>query len=684
MALTIPIVSKVASFDATENHTFYFKVIGGDQVVANEIKICKAVDGSVVYQNKITMYNYNQVVPLNTLTNGIYYTVSFRTYNIANEHSDWSTETPFYCYSKPEISLNVSDGDIVQNSSFTAILHYIQEQGELLGSAHITLYDANKNVIRDSGDLFDTDYVYYEFTGLVEEEIYYLRGFATTVNDTVVETDYVSFSVEYSNPILHTNLDAEADNCNGWIRIRSTLSVIDGHSNYDVEYGDGVADLVSTTFNIEDNKYTQYVQWDENFKISKNGFTARVWFIPSRQGKFIVLKNASGNFSVKGWYYMAKDGKDYIKVETSNGGRITSNGIRHETGRDGCMAWIRYNGSTWDVRLEALSTSTTKFNWNTNDNNVYFKVSSDKYMKGGVAESYTPPSNVVKTITDDLTSVRVGMGVYDHISITNSIDFDYSTVIPQSMDFYSVIDCDFDNNIDGGSAKIVLSNIEKIRIKRKDEISPQWITVVEKDINTEKDLHFEFHDHFVPCDTEQTYAIVPVISGDIEGDYITKTVTPKWQSMFVSDGDITLKFSGNISYDTATNNVSIGIISPIGMQYPVVVQNSKMNYLSGSMSGAILGVNFDETRQINRRDVVVQTRAVERFLTQGKAFGVTDWNGNVLICRTMASPSHSYNNSYGNGAITLSLSWVQQGKYNDEQSLKDCGLYNVGIIEGDD
>jgi hypothetical protein len=151
--------------------------------------------------------------------------------------------------------------------------------------------------------------------------------------------------------------------------------------------------------------------------------------------------------------------------------------------------------------------------------------------------------------------------------------------------------------------------------------------------------------------------------------------------MFVSDGDITLKFDGNITYDTATNNISIGLVSPIGMRYPVVVQNSKLNYLSGSISGSILGVNFDETRKINRRDVVVQTRAIERFLTEGKAFGVVDWNGNVLICRTMASPSHSYNSSYGNGAITLSLSWVQQGQYNDEQTLKDCGLYNVGIIE---
>ena len=678
MALTIPIVQKVSSFDATDNHTFYFKVIGGDQVVANEIKICKAVDGSVVYQREISMYNYNQIVPSGTLTNGTYYTVTFRTYNALGKHTEWGASVPFYCYSKPQIHLNIDDEDVIHNSTFTAILYYQQDQGELMGSAHISLFDSDKELIKDSGDLFDTDHVAYEFGGLIEDEVYYLKGYVTTVNDTKVETDYISFTVEYDNPIIHTNLDATVDNCNGWVNIRSTLSVIEGHSNFDVEYGDNCAELVSTTFNIEDS-YTQWVEWDENFKISKDGFTARFWFIPSRQGKFFVMKSTNG-FWIKGNYFLAPNGNDYVQITTSNGGRITSNGIRHETGRDGCFVWVRFDGYTWDVRIEALGTSTTNYNWNT-PSNTYRSVWTNVYVKNKTAESYTPPTDITKTMTNDITSVRIGMGIFDHVSITNDTTFLYNKVIPQSMDYHSIIDCDFNNNIDGGSAKIILSNVEKIRIKRKDDISKQWTTVVEKPIKTEQDLHFEFHDHFVPCDTPQTYAIVPVISGDIEGEYITKTVTPKWKKMFVSDGDVTLKFDGNISYDTATNNISIGLVSPIGMRFPVVVQNSELNYLSGSISGSILGVNFDETRKINRRDVVVQTRAIERFLTQGKAFGVTDWNGNVLICRTMASPSHSYNSSYGNGAITLSLSWVQQGQYNDEQSLKDCGLYNVGIVE---
>lgn len=681
MALVIPITSNVSSFDATKNHTFYFKVIGGDQVVANEIKISRAVDGIIVYQNKVTMFNYNQTVPLNTLTNGTYYTVSFRTYNSLNQSSDWSTEVPFYCYTKPNVSLNITDEEVIHNSSFTAIMYYSQNEGELLNSGHISLYDENKKLIKDSGDLFDTSYITYEFDGLIENEVYYLKGFITTVNNTEVETDFVSFTVEYDNPVLHTDLHAEVDNCNGWVSVKSTISVIDGHSNYDVDYIDTRADLVSSTFNIEDNQYTQFVEWNSGFKIPTDGFTCRVWFIPSRQGKFIVMKSEDDSFWVKGSYYLAKDGKDYVKVQTSNGGLITSNGIRHETGRDGCMAWIRYNGLTWDVRLEALGTSTTNYNWNT-PSNTYRNIQTDIYYKGGTIESYTPPANVSKLITEDLLSVRVGMGIFDHIAITKDIDFEYTTQIPATMDINSILDCDFNNNIDGGSAKVLLSNLEKIKIKRKDAFTNQWVTVVDKEINTVDDLVFEFRDHFVPCDIEQTYALVPVISGDIEGDYITSKVTPKWQSMFVSDGKTTLKFKCGISYDTTTNNINVGIINPIGKRYPVVIQNSEMDYLSGSISGQVLGVNFEDTRQINRRDVIAQTRAVEAFLVKGKAFGVTDWNGNVLICRTIASPTHSYNQSYGNGVITLSLSWAQQGKYNNEQDLKDCGLYNVGIIEG--
>ena len=95
------------------------------------------------------------------------------------------------------------------------------------------------------------------------------------------------------------------------------------------------------------------------------------------------------------------------------------------------------------------------------------------------------------------------------------------------------------------------------------------------------------------------------------------------------------------------------------------------------MTANLYGYNFEETRRIDRNDVIKQADDFLKFVTNGKSFCITDWNGNIWIGKTNVAPTLSYNNSYGNGIITINLSFVEQGKYNNQRDMKNNGLLNV-------
>jgi hypothetical protein len=60
-------------------------------------------------------------------------------------------------------------------------------------------------------------------------------------------------------------------------------------------------------------------------------------------------------------------------------------------------------------------------------------------------------------------------------------------------------------------------------------------------------------------------------------------------------------------------------------------------------------------------------------MSNGKAKVFKDWNGNILILRR-TSNQIGYEKSYANGIVEVSFAWVEQGNYDDEQSLREAGI----------
>ena len=62
------------------------------------------------------------------------------------------------------------------------------------------------------------------------------------------------------------------------------------------------------------------------------------------------------------------------------------------------------------------------------------------------------------------------------------------------------------------------------------------------------------------------------------------------------------------------------------------------------------------------------------ILESGNAICIKDWNGNIWIARSSSSETIDYNSSYGNGITTITMSFVEQGKYDNQSDLYDNGL----------
>ena len=285
--------------------------------------------------------------------------------------------------------------------------------------------------------------------------------------------------------------------------------------------------------------------------------------------------------------------------------------------------------------------------------------------------------NPVPTNTDNIKQVRIQNAIFEHIDITRNTIFDYTTELPK-WDFDTIIDCDFEDGTGAGNVEFTLSQLSSIRIKRRKKGDFNWITVQEIPINDRTDLNSIRRDYFVPSYEEFEYALVPILNG-VEGKYILGSIETEFNGVFISDINQTYKLNAQVSYNSRSSMQSVGQITPLGRRYPVVIKNGEANYEMGSVSGMLLGKNYDSTHKINRKEIKEEIDEFVKFLKNGKPKMLKDWNGNIWLLCITGNPSISYNNNYGMGIASVSFEWTEQGKYDNEDDLYDNGFIEIEL-----
>lgn len=687
MALVKPIALAKNAFDATKNEIFYFTVSGGAQIVKNKIVVRLQSDNTIVYSGIETTYRTQHTIPANTLSNGNYYNYYINTYDTDGNESVNSNVISFYCYTTPTVEItNLTDGDIVENTSFIFNIRYNQEQGELLDFLSVNLYSSSGQLIKNSENMYssDTPPITFNYTigGLENNTIYKVQVNATSVNGTLTSSALVSFDVIYSRPALYSSFDI-TNKCNdGYVQLHSNIVIVNSISNVDP--------MIYIDNSRADIRFPwEYIKWNQGYGVAQD-FIISLWVKPTWTYRFFEM-SPSNEPTVNGYImkfvreipYGETTVKDYFELYGYKDSVLTvyqrSNYVDIMTTNDYVLVGVKKVGTTYTLVLQVITKGDTdSITWN-DSNNVEYNTMTDISWEN---ETYT--SGIQPTLLNgDMDSifpcndVTVYSEIYDNLDITKDVTKTISSTMPE-WDYNTELDCNFNNNINGGNTNMLLSQLTAIKIKRRLYGTYDWLTIYEKDINTIDDLLITTQDPYIPVGQKFQWALVPVLTGGIEGNYVIQDLTTQFNGVFISNKkDNIYKLYDSVVYGTGTQNIRLGQLQPIGTKYPILIQNGAVNNYSNTITANLYGYNFETTRTIDRADVIQQANDLSNLLIKGNSFCITDWNGNIWIAKINAAPTFVYNSAYGNGIITITLSFVEQGKYDNQSDMKNNGLINI-------
>ena len=376
-------------------------------------------------------------------------------------------------------------------------------------------------------------------------------------------------------------------------------------------------------------------------------------------------------------YYMIwlrKIGNTYTLILTEYAGTVTNIGN---------LQWSTYNlypssnvypsNKTYPSKPIESQSSTAESNnvaWNFLTDYVW---NNESYHQETISPIYL---NGVMDSLFPFIDVRLTNGVYDNMAFTGDTISDFSLIFP-TWDYNTKFICDFNGNINGGNFDVLLSQLQYIRVKRKKSTDTNWLDLKQYPVTSIGNLTFTFDDYYVPSLNDVDYAVVPVLNGDVEGSYIMNSTSTKFNCITIADKNKVFKLCEGIIYGGDTQNIPIGMYIPLNGTYPIPVRNNQTNYATGSLTATLYGYNFEKNRTIDRIDIVNQRNDLIKYLTDFNAKIIKDWNGNIWLVRFNGSPTTSYNSSNGNSPVSVSATWTEQGKYDNQSDMYENGLVEV-------
>lgn len=732
MALVTPIGIAVPAFDATHDQVFSFTVQGGDQVVGNIFTVIDNATSEVVYQKTVESYVYNQTLPAYTLPNHGYYAFYFQTINVHGDISAKSGNVTFRTFTTPTLAFtNIPTTDVIESGSYSFVCEYNQIEGELLSTLYFYLYDATQTQIKVSNVYTSASsppiQFTHQFSGLVDDERYYVRAVATTVYNTIVDTGLIQIDINYSYEGAYFAVTAINNPTGGYVTIANNITEIDGQV-YDK---DGIP--TDPTF-IDNNALLledgNYLVWADGFSFSNNRFTKQRWWTPIWWG----LQNTMSNYSILEGH--EGDGSSYFTVEYKRAIPSGYTGARDYVVVKGYVDGIQYleKVSNFVIPLNNLSQVTSFLQvsggsvslilaktvggntiiWNGTSDVQYGVVTEIVWegesasISGNVMDFDTGESNVeysritdmfwldedeAVAMTDEdnvnappsvryMTNVKLENAIVRDFYVTHDVSqTSYYPTLPD-WDGYTIMRADFDANLRAGNVDWLLSSVNRIKVKRrKVGVGEQWITLFIQPIETEYDLSFYYRDYYCPSGYQFEYAMVPCVNED-EQTYFTTIVKTYFDGIFISDKDKTMKLYSNYLIGASADNILLGQLQPYNQVYPTIIKNPNVLYRTITIQGDVLGFNEEtcqtfELTQETRPIIVDQKREWDKFLCNGKAKVIKDWNGNILVGKITTAPSYVYDQTSGNSKPTMTFGATEVGEYDSQWYMYNHGLIDV-------
>lgn len=738
MALTTPIALSINAFDSDYSQLFKFQSINGDQVVANRLTIRDNSSNEIVYQETQNTYAFVHTLPNeNDLVNGNMYNFYFNTINENGDLSENSNVVSFYCYTTPTLEFtNITEESVVNQSSYEFHLTYDQTEGELLNGLTIELYNSNGELVKKSDTIYSTenppiDFA-YTINGLIDNENYAIKALANTLYGTKIETDLIHFGVNYDFSEVFLTVDAENDCNNGRVTVTSNIVLIDGETKKPPIYIDDYTRINSDNylqwnqgFSFMSNSFVKRKEWSplilgkvatlygENKADRIEIYLKRGIPLDTRESPYypplLEVNEFRDCLEIVGYKDNVKcflQRSNFTPTNTTNDTlysflKVTDNSITVTLDTTATLfdidGWLTENGimrqglnfykqiqvgdhveviDVTDYVVETLNLSDVQWNTPTlyqyNDLPRTMWINEQEFIYASDIFIDSIPQFEIKSV-ELLGSILRNIDISKDITIT---EYNSESETPTTWDKYTIINCDFDHNINGGNVDFSLDQLNLIKIKRRKVGDFDWNTIYEKQINNYEDTHIVYQDYYLPSRENFEYSIVPCYNETELNYFKTKEILTKFDGVFVSDNTKTIKLYGMVNFSEETLNKEMALVQPYGRRYPVIISNPNVKYKTISVSGNILGMNFYNYTTLDRKIIVEQKKEWEEFLANGKPKIIKDWNGNIWLGVVTTTPRYSYSGAYGMGIPNITFTITEQGQYDNTED-----LYNNGLLE---
>ena len=305
--LTTPVLRRFNPFDSAQEFMFRFDYQGSNQTNKNNLVIEKVSDNTVVYNQTITTFSLQHLLPANTLVNGVNYRAKIRVGDINNNWSQFSEYVLFWAFASPVITITTIDYDNqnrVYNQTVNFETTYIHPNNEILQSYRYLLYDSNQNLMTSFSEVFADGSVplTQEITGLNNGELYYLEVKTQSVNGQLSSTGLINFKPFYIVPRLSAILTPENSPEQGGVKLSASLlqlrlKLYDGNGN----------EIDKSSVDYIDNDWIDMNRFDygklvtgQGFRIEQSNFTLQLWCknIPEDE-VFLTLYSTTGKTELK-------------------------------------------------------------------------------------------------------------------------------------------------------------------------------------------------------------------------------------------------------------------------------------------------------------------------------------------------------------------------------------------------
>ena len=363
-------------------------------------------------------------------------------------------------------------------------------------------------------------------------------------------------------------------------------------------------------------------------------FQYQIWYKPDYLGEIATLTNHTvganvihikynrgvhyGDTEVSDWYSVYDD-NEYLYIETNRISPMSANSY--------VILWIKKVGNIWTTLLTDKNLTSDVVNFNGTSTVEYNVVSNYTYqgLDDQILEDVAIVTNPLINTMFPVTTITLQNGAYDNLNITSDISKVYSEEFP-TWDYNTILNCDF-SSLSAGNIDLILAQVEGIKLKRRLKGTFDWIALKYIPVTNYESLAFETYDYFAPSGESYDYAIVPILSGGTEGDYIISSVDSQFSGSYICGNDKIFKFFSNVMYPTITHNKQVGIFQPLGKKYQITVSNATSDGNSGAFSAFVYGYDFENTRKINRNDVVKQISDIRNYVTSAESMILKDWDG---------------------------------------------------------